>query len=565
MDKIKKLIAIIGHVSFFSEFAPEELEALVQKISHHRFNAGETIIQRGAPADCFFILLKGRVEAILSKDKATPNFVIEEGSSFGEMAIIDASPRSASCIAASNCVVLKVRSVALTDSDDLSIRYKLVVKLSQILAKRLRAMDDFIVQSTVAHQAKELNVLATFKSVAPELPRKEEVPAKPLASSLSSQDFVQESPPLILPVVEAGGQVTLESISEPFMDENPFTRPTGEAEEYDDRVKTQEEQDVLILKINHQTDRIAANIPNALVSMVCNKMFGYWTGGKLARVNPQNLWPVESFTPGTPRLIRALHMVVLCSDGEAAYQEAYLKLPFSHRVVGLSQIGCAGTFLGSDDVILRYFKGECLKKAIKFDMEMPIDRLWKRKKECIEFLTHTTEDVRDETLFLVFDDASGKNTRLVRENFPDHQIVTVVKGFGFNKDKPGTMFSMPEKLLEKQKFLMQKSAYKNQGFYVGETFILPDYSLFFEQSGGMKTTGAVFATIGLLARVGPYYSGVVWGSKGGAEGAVKAAKAMYGVKGAGNAEDIAAAINWADQGGEKPKDENPKSDTPKQT
>ena len=45
---------------------------------------------------------------------------------------------------------------------------------------------------------------------------------------------------------------------------------------------------------------------------------------------------------------------------------------------------------------------------------------------------------------------------------------------------------------------------------------------------------------------GDDYSGIVWGSKGGAEGAVRAAKAMFGIKGAQSQDDLSRAIQWAD-------------------
>ena len=153
--------------------------------------------------------------------------------------------------------------------------------------------------------------------------------------------------------------------------------------------------------------------------MVWNRMFGYWTGSKLAKINPHMLWGSKWFNPGTPHLKRALHLVVLHAKGDEAYEEAYIKLPKTHRAMGLSQVGCAGTFLGSDDAIDRYFKNENLKKAIQFDFEIPIDRIFK-DQEVIEFLTHTAKDVRDDTLFLVFDEKDGIKTNLVRKKYPKH-------------------------------------------------------------------------------------------------------------------------------------------------
>jgi hypothetical protein len=280
-------------------------------------------------------------------------------------------------------------------------------------------------------------------------------------------------------------------------------------------------------------------------------MYGYWTGSKLAKMNPHQIWNPKSFTPGSPRLLRALHMVVVSSEGDQAYRDCYLGLPICHRVVGVSHVGCSGTFLSNDDAIERYLNDQSLASAIKLDFEIPIDRAI-RDTTVIEFLTHTSADVREESLFLVFDDEDGKNTHLVRERFPEHQIITVVKGVGFNIDDLPTMFSQPEALLTSRRILVAKDRFEGRGFYSGQTVFLPDFSEFFEQMDAMKDSAYIFAMLAIMARVGPDYSGSIWGSQGGAEGAIRSARAMFGLKGAVSPQDLASAVSWAD--GERPEE-----------
>lgn len=60
------------------------------------FRAGEVIFSEGEPGDCFFAVLEGEVE-IQRHGHAIET--VEVGGVFGEMALIDRSPRSASAVA----------------------------------------------------------------------------------------------------------------------------------------------------------------------------------------------------------------------------------------------------------------------------------------------------------------------------------------------------------------------------------------------------------------------------------------------------------------------------------
>ena len=77
-------------------------------------------------------------------------------------------------------------------------------------------------------------------------------------------------------------------------------------------------------------------------------------------------------------------------------------------------------------------------------------------------------------------------------------------------------------------------------------FLLKKFSIFYKDTDVLKKSGYLFGMIGLFSHIGPDYSGVIWGSKGGADGAVRAARALYGTRGAQSPEDLASAINWAD-------------------
>ena len=67
--------------------------------------SGETIFLEGQPGDFLYAIVAGEVE-IKKGDKVLA--LLGEGEIFGEMAILDNSPRSASAIAKTDCKVVRV-------------------------------------------------------------------------------------------------------------------------------------------------------------------------------------------------------------------------------------------------------------------------------------------------------------------------------------------------------------------------------------------------------------------------------------------------------------------------
>ena len=59
------------------------------------------------------------------------------GDCFGEMAIIDAEPRSADAVATTDCIVIEVNESIVNSNEDI-LSLKLVRQIAILLAKKLR-------------------------------------------------------------------------------------------------------------------------------------------------------------------------------------------------------------------------------------------------------------------------------------------------------------------------------------------------------------------------------------------------------------------------------------------
>jgi len=110
--------------------------------------AGEVIITEGQFDNWIYFLISGKLS--IQKNGQTINFLKRRGDLFGEMGIIDGSPRSASIIAIIDSVCLEMDTSYLDKLEEdakavfCSILYRV---FAEILAHRLRKADEELVKT----------------------------------------------------------------------------------------------------------------------------------------------------------------------------------------------------------------------------------------------------------------------------------------------------------------------------------------------------------------------------------------------------------------------------------
>jgi HEAT repeat protein len=100
-------ILFLKSTQLFQKVPSEDLAALARVAQVASYHPGETVVREGELGDRLYVLVHGRVEVTVAGQKKAS---LGPGEAFGEMAVLDASPRSATVTAAEETEVLCIGS-----------------------------------------------------------------------------------------------------------------------------------------------------------------------------------------------------------------------------------------------------------------------------------------------------------------------------------------------------------------------------------------------------------------------------------------------------------------------
>jgi CRP/FNR family transcriptional regulator, cyclic AMP receptor protein len=116
------LVAALARIPFFSGLDPAALERVAAGTRTRRFRRGEVIFHAGDPGDALFVIVSGEVKIAVPSESGEEAILatLHQGDVFGELALLDGAPRSATAAAlvATETVVLprdKFRELVATE------------------------------------------------------------------------------------------------------------------------------------------------------------------------------------------------------------------------------------------------------------------------------------------------------------------------------------------------------------------------------------------------------------------------------------------------------------------
>ncbi len=137
---------VLANIWLFSGMDKNRLEKLATFTFTRSYGPGATIVEEGHTGNGLYVITSGRVEVVkaLNTEGATRLAILTKGEFFGEMALLDEWPRSATVRALEDTTCLGIdRWLMLTQ---LRNDPQLAVSMLQAMARRLRETDAKLAQ-----------------------------------------------------------------------------------------------------------------------------------------------------------------------------------------------------------------------------------------------------------------------------------------------------------------------------------------------------------------------------------------------------------------------------------
>jgi CRP/FNR family cyclic AMP-dependent transcriptional regulator len=200
---------VLGKISLFSELSEPEIVAVTKLAVTRNFPKNTLILCEGDQSDSLYVILSGKVRVFLSDDEGKEVTLNVQGEDeyFGELALLDSAPRSASVV-----TLEKTRLAVISKSAFEQCMAKnpdIPLKISRGLARRLRELSENVrslalmdVYGRVAHTLLDMSEEKDGKKIIPQ-----KLTQREIASMVgASREMVSR----ILRDLSTGGYISIE-------------------------------------------------------------------------------------------------------------------------------------------------------------------------------------------------------------------------------------------------------------------------------------------------------------------------------------------------------------------
>lgn len=142
-DLQRLLLRLSEHVKAFEGLTPAEISELLGNSEKCSFEPGAFIIKEGSIGTHMYIILNGEARVIKSgRDGEMELARLMPADSFGEMALADNEARSASVMADTPCVLVRINDRIIDAKPEIGL--KVYRNIARVLSARLRAADEVL-------------------------------------------------------------------------------------------------------------------------------------------------------------------------------------------------------------------------------------------------------------------------------------------------------------------------------------------------------------------------------------------------------------------------------------
>jgi CRP/FNR family transcriptional regulator, cyclic AMP receptor protein len=155
---------LLAQIPLFQGLADEDREGLATRLTEKSFKAGDIVFSQGDRGASMYVVQSGAVQVYLpSADRETPPVVLKDlrtGEYFGELAIFDDKPRSASVRALVDTVLMELTREQL--GEHLGRSKRAAMTILREMAERLRETNSMLSQRAAKDVVKEFEENLTW-------------------------------------------------------------------------------------------------------------------------------------------------------------------------------------------------------------------------------------------------------------------------------------------------------------------------------------------------------------------------------------------------------------------
>lgn len=126
-------VLFLKSIDLFSQIPGEDLSQIAQITDEVQFEEGDEVFHEGDPGDTLYFVIDGKVRIHTGGDELA---VLGERQVFGEMALLDSEPRSASASALLDLTLLKIHRDDFNEI--LAEKSEIAQGIIKVLTRRLR-------------------------------------------------------------------------------------------------------------------------------------------------------------------------------------------------------------------------------------------------------------------------------------------------------------------------------------------------------------------------------------------------------------------------------------------
>ncbi len=142
-DLQRLLFKLAEHVKAFQGLTPAEITDLLGSCEKCTFAPGAYIVKEGNVGTHMYIILNGEARVQKSgRDGEVELARLTAADSFGEMALADNEARSASVIADTDCVLVRLNDQVINSRPEIGL--KVYRNIARVVSARLRAADELL-------------------------------------------------------------------------------------------------------------------------------------------------------------------------------------------------------------------------------------------------------------------------------------------------------------------------------------------------------------------------------------------------------------------------------------